>query len=155
MEMLDEKVNAHLPYYSTLKSSGMFSSKRLKLDCSSSVVVTQNQLRSQIYTGWSCWGLTLKVNTGRIYFSTPPFEGALFKRLSYSGGGVTQKGSYSGGGVIQEGELFRRESYSGGGVTQEGELLRSGSVTQEWRLKFSISSFHFWQNKVQIKPLQN
>ena len=38
MEILDEKVNAHLPYYSTLKSSGMFSSKRFKLDCSSSVV---------------------------------------------------------------------------------------------------------------------
>ena len=36
--LLDEKVNAHLPYYSTLKSSGMFSSKRFKLDCSSSVV---------------------------------------------------------------------------------------------------------------------
>ena len=53
MEILNEKVNAHLPYYSTVKSSGMFSSKRFKLDCSSSVVVTQNQLRSQIYTGWS------------------------------------------------------------------------------------------------------
>ena len=33
----DEKVNAHLPYYSTLKSSGMVFSKRFKLDCSSSV----------------------------------------------------------------------------------------------------------------------
>ena len=26
-KILDEKVNAHLPYYSTLKSSGLFSSK--------------------------------------------------------------------------------------------------------------------------------
>ena len=38
MEILDEKVNAHLPYYNTLKSSGVFSSKRFKLECSSSVV---------------------------------------------------------------------------------------------------------------------
>ena len=38
MEILGEKVNAHLPNYSTLKSSGIFSSKRFKLECSSSVV---------------------------------------------------------------------------------------------------------------------
>ena len=31
MEILDEKVNAHLPYYSTLKGSGMVSSKRFEL----------------------------------------------------------------------------------------------------------------------------
>ena len=36
--VVDEKVNAHLPYYSTLKNSGKFSSKRFKLECSSSVV---------------------------------------------------------------------------------------------------------------------
>ena len=31
MEILDEKVNAHLPYYSTLKGSRMVSSKRFEL----------------------------------------------------------------------------------------------------------------------------
>ena len=39
MEILGEKVNAHLPYYSTLKSSGIFSSKHFKLEYYSSVVV--------------------------------------------------------------------------------------------------------------------
>ena len=34
MEMLGEKGNAHSPNYSTLKSSGIFSSKRFKLECS-------------------------------------------------------------------------------------------------------------------------
>ena len=37
-KVLGEKVNAHLPEYSTLKSSGIFSSKRFELECSSSVV---------------------------------------------------------------------------------------------------------------------
>ena len=95
------------------------------------------------------------INSPGVIFSTPPLEGELFRRGSYSGGGVIQEGSYSGGelfrrgviqegsysgggysrgGVIQEGsysggELFRRGSYSGGGVIQEGELFRRGSYS--------------------------
>ena len=39
MEVLGERVNAHLHEYSTLKSFGIFSPKRFEPECSSSVVV--------------------------------------------------------------------------------------------------------------------
>ena len=50
MEILDEKVNAHFPYYSTMKSSGKFSSKRFKLECSSSVAVSTISYCSRIWS---------------------------------------------------------------------------------------------------------
>ena len=40
MEVLGEKLNAHLPQHSTLKSSGIFSSKRFELGSSSSVGIS-------------------------------------------------------------------------------------------------------------------
>ena len=65
--------NAHLPYYSTLKSSGIFSSKCFELECSSSVVeksiparniwkkIIIPELFSVLYLGK--WPLTFSPNT--------------------------------------------------------------------------------------------
>ena len=53
MEILDEKVNAHLPYYSTLKGSRMVSSKRFELMLFLSGGNTKPTSKPDLY--WVVW----------------------------------------------------------------------------------------------------
>ena len=57
--LLGERVNAHLPEYSTLKSFGIFSPKRFEPACSSSVVkksIPAQNAREKVFQNFSvCW----------------------------------------------------------------------------------------------------